>query len=312
MICMERRRFPVVIGGPTASGKTRLAIEVALFLQKEFGLQAEIINADSVQMYRDLKILTAYPSEEELKQVKHNLYGILDAHELSNVVSWLEKARSHIDRIKKEGKVAIICGGTGFYIKAIMNGISDIPKVPDDFRKNVLARFGKIGRDAFFEELFAIDRYSYQTLNKNDTQRILRAYVIASFTGKPLSEWWKTSQKMNYDALSFILLPNKEEIHARSASRILQMIQKGAIEEVSEFNKRYPNYNGPLCNVIGYKEISENASVDEIHIRTKQYIKRQSTWFRNQMKFAKFLHGFGDNKEILDKVCKYITILDNI
>lgn len=299
----------IIIGGPTASGKTRLAIDTALFLQKEFGLGTEIINADSIQIYRDLKILTAYPFINELKQVKHNLFGILEANELFNVALWLEKANVHINRIQKEGKVAILCGGTGFYIKAITEGISDIPKIPDDFRKSVFAKFNEMGRDAFFEELSIMDLSSYKTLNKNDTQRILRAYEIAAFTGKSLSEWWKVPRKTNYNTLSFILLPDKDKIRISSEIRISEMIRKGAIEEVREFNKRYPNYKGPLRNVIGYKEISENISMDElipsISIRTRQYIKRQSTWFRNQMKDkdTKFLYGFGNDEKILSEVC---------
>ncbi len=297
----------IIIGGPTASGKTQLAIDTSLFLQKEFGLEAEIINADSIQIYRDLKILTAYPSKKELNQVKHNLFGILEANEPFNVALWLEKANNHINRIQKEEKVAIICGGTGFYIKAITDGISDIPKIPGDFRKNILMKFNAVGRDVFFEELSVLDPFSYKTLNKNDTQRILRAYEISAFTGKSLSEWWKVPRKTNYKTHSFILLPDKDKIHTRADIRISKMIQKGAIEEVREFNKRYSNYKGPLRNVIGYKEISENNSMDElissISIRTRQYIKRQSTWFRNQMKDTKLLYGFGDDEKILSEAC---------
>lgn len=307
---MKNLRFDnniIIIAGPTASGKTRLSIDIALFLEKKIGKQAEIINADSIQMYHDLRTLTAYPSEDELNQVNHTLFGILDAYDISNVALWLEKAHANIERIQKEGKIAIVCGGTGFYIKAIIEGISDIPYIPHDFRKNIFAKFNEIGRDAFFEELSSIDQYSHRNLNKNDTQRILRAYEIASFTGKPLSEWWAASRKANYNPISFVLLPNKEKIHTKSLNRILKMIQKGAIDETKEFNKQYPNYNGPLRNVIGYKEISENTTIDEcislMDTRTKQYIKRQSTWFRNQMKIVNFLFGFGDEKEILDETC---------
>lgn len=311
----------IIIGGPTASGKTALAIKLAKALDNESGQHAEIINADSVQMYNELKILTAYPSDEELKQVKHNLFGVLAPFESSSVASWLERAKTELTRIHSEGKTAIICGGTGFYIRALLNGVANIPAIPEKVREEVKRYFDKVGRDVFFEKLAELDAESVANLHKNDTQRILRAYEVAFYTGKTLSEWWKNADESceNNTMPTIVLLPEKEKLRERAKIRIQSMLEKGAIEEVQAFNAKYPNYVGPLQEVIGYREIcdfiqqknvkTKNELVEKISIRTNQYIKRQSTWFRNQLKNAKFICDFGDNCAI-NEIIEYIKQIE--
>jgi tRNA dimethylallyltransferase len=185
--------------------------------------------------------------------------------------------------------------------------------------------FNNIGRDAFFEELYKIDVVSAQTLHKNNTQRILRAYDVASFTGKPMSYWWSERRKHKHDnVLSFTLLHEKNILHERCYDRILEMIKNGAIEEVFDFSSRYPNYNGPLRNTIGYREIIENVGSDyhckdatqraminnyvinSMYIRIKQYIKRQSTWFRNQMRSSIVLHGLNNQERIIEHIAEFL------
>lgn len=311
----------IIIGGPTASGKTALAIKLAKALANESGQRAEIINADSVQMYNELKILTAYPSDEELEQVKHNLFGVLAPNESSSVTSWLEIAKAELTRIHSEGKTAIICGGTGFYIKALLSGVANIPTIPEKVREEVKRYFDKVGRDAFFEKLAELDAESAANLHKNDTQRILRAYEVAFYTGKTLSEWWKNANEScgNNTMPTIVLLPEKERLRERAKIRIQSMLEKEAIEEVQAFNAKYPNYVGPLQEVIGYREICDfiqqknvktiNELVEKISIRTNQYIKRQSTWFRNQLKNAKFICDFGDNCAI-NEIIEYIKQIE--
>jgi tRNA dimethylallyltransferase len=161
----------IVIVGPTATGKSDLAVRCALGLRRS-GIQAEIINADSIQLYNELKTLTAYPSEKSLAQVRHHLYGVLLPHENSSVSLWSDLASDKIRQLSEENKIAIICGGTGLYIGALINGISIIPPIPSDFRCKVYEKFQQTGRDAFFELLQTLDPVLCETLHKNNTQRI--------------------------------------------------------------------------------------------------------------------------------------------
>lgn len=300
-----------IIAGPTATGKTHLAIELAVFLQKQYGVLSEIINADSIQLHDDLKILTAYPSCEELSQIPHNLYGILSAFESASVASWLELAREKIQILKEQKKIAILCGGTGFYINAILNGLSKIPDVPKEFRDDVKQKFDKIGRDAFFDELKILDPRLTQTLHKNNTQRILRAYEVVKFTGKSISDWWINHDDVQNNSSVVVLLPPIENIYSQCFVRIKKMITAGVLQEVADFNEKYPDYIGSLDKVIGYKEItasfknfiSEEILIEQIYIKTKQYAKRQSTWFRNKSNDnAIIIHEFGNNADIIKKI----------
>jgi tRNA dimethylallyltransferase len=311
----------ITIAGSTSSGKSRFAIGIACILKDKFGIDSEITNADSLQLYSDLKILTAFPSKKELESATHNLFGILSPFDQSSVAAWLEMASSIINRNKKNGKISIICGGTGFYVDALTRGISNMPKIPEKVRNETAELLNKIGNDRFFEKLSEIDAVSAKALHKNDTQRILRAYEVAIFTGKPLSKWWTGSSGGEYNTLaSFILLPDKNLIRARSYDRIISMVKNGAIEEVEDFVKKYSNYKGSLCKAIGYSEILSflnsrhssllkdvNDTVLQIYVRTKQYIKRQYTWFKNQPREAVFLDGVGDDSKTLKKACDYLN-----
>lgn len=280
------------IAGPTASGKTSCAIEAVEFLRKE-GIDSEIINSDSIQLYKDLRILTAFPSKRELLSATHHLFGILDPFDTYSVAKWKESAERIIDKLHNENKIPILCGGTGFYLKAITSGIATIPDIPELHRLKVRERFDEIGRERFMKELFELDPTS--KLNKEDTQRILRAYEVISFTGKPLSYWWNISNNCKYSNIkTLILLPERDMLCKHIHNRSVQMLEMGAIDEVKSFLLEYPNYQGPLDRVIGLSEIRQHLDqkitkeelVDKIFIRTRQYAKRQSTWFRHQMKNA--------------------------
>lgn len=281
----------VIVGGPTASGKTKFAISYAEKLNQWFGIQAEIINADSIQLYDKLKVITAYPSPAEMATVPHRLFGILQPDEKSSVAYWLNLAKQEIERLHQLGKIAIICGGTGFYLNAIKHGISNIPEIPQEFRQFVLDKFNRVGRDAFFEDLSRLDGDIVKTLHKNNTQRILRAYEVVAYTGRTLTSWWHDNQTSGYKVKQILIMPEKEKLHSRCLIRINNMIQMGAIDEVNDFATRYPNYNGPLCKAIGYNEILEftrrkislHECIELMYIHTKQYTKRQITWFKGQM-----------------------------
>ncbi|MCR4624070.1 MAG: tRNA (adenosine(37)-N6)-dimethylallyltransferase MiaA [Alphaproteobacteria bacterium] len=293
--------FPIfIIAGPTASGKTGFAIELSENFKKK-GVCCEIINADSIQLYGDLKILSAFPSPDEMSRVPHHLFGILRPFETYSVGKWRKVAEAKIDELHRQGKVPILCGGTGFYLNAIIRGIAKIPDVPASYRKEVLERFQKIGREKFMELLLKLDPDN--KLNPNNTQRILRAYEVVSFTGKPLSYWWNQGNNSKYKNIkTLIQLPPKEKLRENILKRAVQMVNNGAMEEVQAFLSRYPNYNGPLDRVIGFTELREFLSkkisleelIDRMVIRTRQYAKRQSTWFKNQIPDAKFVEGGPD------------------
>jgi tRNA dimethylallyltransferase len=293
----------IVIAGPTASGKSNLAVRYARYLRDNFDIKAEIINADRVQLYNELKILTAYPSDDLQRLINHHLYGILSPHETSSVAAWLGLAEKKIQQLRAEGKIAVICGGTGLYINSLINGISNIPEIPLDFRNEVQEKFRQLGRDNFFDLLTALDPELCKTLHRNNTQRILRAYEVASYTGKPLSEWWKDKKNENkYRTFSLILLPPRDKLNERCLARIEKMMHAGVVIEVKNFIEKYPGYDGFLKNTLGYGEIISllkgGISIDEcvrlMHIQIKQYAKRQYVWFRNQMKSSKIICEFGE------------------
>ncbi|MDR0678336.1 MAG: tRNA (adenosine(37)-N6)-dimethylallyltransferase MiaA [Holosporaceae bacterium] len=291
----------IVIAGPTAAGKSDFAVGYALYLKNNFGLEAEIINADSIQMYDALKIITSYPSNDSLKLVRHCLYGILFPQETISVVIWLNLVVKEIHRIHSEGKIAIVCGGTGFYIYALINGISDIPEIPKYFRNEVLNKFQQLGREEFFNQLALLDPELCKTLHRNNTQRILRAYEVVAYTGRPISDWWKRKNEYGYRVFPIVLLPPRDKLNDRCLIRINKMMISGAIDGVKNFIEKYPNYSGELCNVIGYreiisflnKEISFDECIERMYIRTRQYAKRQSTWFRNQLQSPRVIREFG-------------------
>lgn len=284
----------VIVAGPTASGKTSFAIELAEDLRRR-EIYSEVINADSIQLYNDLKVLTAFPTTDEMKRVPHHLFGILGSSETCSAGKWKQIAESKIDELHNEGKIPILCGGTGFYLNAIIRGIAKIPDVPESHRKKVFEKFQKIGREAFMQELLKLDPEN--ELNQNNTQRILRAYEVASFTGRPLSYWWNHGNHPKYNNIkTLVLLPTKERLRENILERSVWMLENGAIDEVRIFQKKHPYYKGPLDKVIGFVEIqdflnqriSKESLIDQIFVRTRQYAKRQSTWFRHQISNAKF------------------------
>jgi len=303
-----------IIAGPTASGKTGFAIELAEKFKKK-GVSCEIVNADSIQLYNELKILTAFPSSDEMNRVPHHLFGILEPFETFSVGKWKQVAEAKIDELHKQGKIPILCGGTGLYLNSIVQGIAKIPDVPESYRKEVWEKFQEIGREKFMEELLKLDPGN--ELNPNNTQRILRAYEVASFTGKPLSYWWSQGNNSKYDNIkTLVLLPPKERLRENILKRAVQMVNNGAIEEVRGLLSRYPNYKGPLDRVIGFTEIQDflkrkislEELIDRMVIRTRQYAKRQSTWFRNQMPQAKYAEAV--ISDVIDEFIDFYFSID--
>jgi len=271
-----------IIAGATASGKSARALALAE------ALGGVIINADSQQVYRDLRILTARPSEEEEARAPHKLYGMLNASEHFSSGKWLRLAKMEIDWALAEGKKPIVVGGTGLYLKALMEGITEMPDIDPAVRVQAVNDYEQMGKEAFSERLRAVDPEFFTRLLVHDKQRLIRAYEVWLGSGKNLSFWQAQKASPSYTPEQFKLeiveLP-REALYARCDARVLAMIEQGAIQEVAALPA------GLLEKIIGVrelrsylqKEISLDAAISAMQQATRNYAKRQMTWFRNQL-----------------------------
>jgi tRNA dimethylallyltransferase len=298
----RRGHKPVlVIAGPTASGKSALAARLAV----ELG--GIVINADSMQVYRDLPILTAQPSAAELSAVPHRLYGFLALDDVCSAERWAALARKEIDAAHASGNLPILCGGTGLYLRALMQGFSPIPDVPADARQAARDLLAEIGSAALRERLAARDAVSAARLHANDRQRIVRAWEVLQATGTPLSQWQALPPVAPADLafLTFVLLPERAALYRACDQRFLAMLARGALGEVRQALARYPGLYRPGgtppeggAKALGFwglaRHAAEGSEVSEETIaaaqqQTRNYAKRQGTWFRNQMPNENFI-----------------------
>ncbi|MDR1361666.1 MAG: tRNA (adenosine(37)-N6)-dimethylallyltransferase MiaA [Holosporaceae bacterium] len=300
----------LLIAGPTGTGKNALALRISEAIRPI--AESEILNADALQLYDGLKILTNFPSEKQLQRVPHVLFGILNPMDSANAAWWANMAMKEIDRIRALGKVAIVCGGTGFYLKALQDGLATIPEISPEILAEAQEKLKKIGRNNFFDELQRIDPHY---AGGNNPQRMLRAYAVLCSTGKSLTDWWKngngdgddTTRSAGRNCSCLVLNPNREALGNVCRRRIDAMFDAGAIEEVDNFRAKYDNPDrSQLAFAVGYREISSflkkeillDDCREKMHIRTMQYAKRQSTWFRNKMAAATFLSEFGHQLDL--------------
>jgi tRNA dimethylallyltransferase len=275
----------VLIAGPTGSGKSALALELA---QR---LDATIINADSMQVYAELRILTARPSREDEVRVPHRLYGHVSASERYSAGRYQDETARALAEALEQNRLPLFVGGTGFYFSALTEGLSPIPSVPAEVRTAVRTRFETMGRENFFADLAARDPDTAAKLRISDTQRILRAADVLAATGVPLSGWQRVSGKPVLDGLTlgrYLLAPPREILHGRLERRFRAMVEAGALDEaraLAELDESLPAAKALgvpqlLRHLAG--ELSLEAAVVEAQIATRQYAKRQVTWFRNR------------------------------
>ncbi len=284
---MDLKSKIILISGPTASGKSKFAIQLAK------KINGEVINADSMQIYKELKILTARPKLKDIKIVKHHLYGFKSVKDNYSTGNWLRDAKSKIKNIKKKNKIPILVGGTGLYFKALTEGIVKIPEIPFNIRNRVRKKQSKIGQIKFYSELIKLDPLCKSKIDKNDTQRSMRAYEVKKFTNKSLFDWYsETYSDFTHD--SFIKLYvdyPREKLLEKISLRANEMLRDGAINEVKKFYKLRIRKDLSSQKVIGLNEIKDyldkrldlNVLKEKISIKTRQYAKRQSTWARGQM-----------------------------
>jgi len=296
---MSQRKI-ILIAGPTASGKSALALELAS------KMRSIIINADALQVYSGLPILTNQPDAADQKKAPHRLYAALNPSEPSSAGKWLALVRAAIREGVMNDRMPIVVGGTGLYFKALLGGLADIPAIPDDIRAQAKKLFEEIGEEKFRHELAKVDADSAAKLAKNDRQRLTRAYEVAAHTGKPIGFWHKkklevtgsgsgieiyfSSEDRPLNAECYLLMPEREALYARCDGRFLKMIKHGAIEEVRAFLKREIDPALPAMKTIGVREIGAylesqitlDDAVTKAQQATRNYAKRQMTWFRNQ------------------------------
>jgi tRNA dimethylallyltransferase len=284
---MDLKSKIVLIYGPTASGKSSFAIKLAK------KISGEIINADSMQVYKELKVLTARPLKKDYNNIKHHLYGFQSVKKKFSTGDWLKLVKEKIENIKKRKKVPILVGGTGLYFKALTDGLVNIPNIPIKFRKNVRYLHKKMGSKKFFSKLVKLDPLTKNFLNSSDTQRAIRAYEVKSFTKKSLYDWFR-STKSEFEKKDFFKIyidyPRSKLIN-RINIRAVKMIENGAVPEVRSFiNLKVPQ-SKTASKAIGIKEIRDYLKkkiekpdvIEKISIKTRQYAKRQTTWGRGNM-----------------------------
>ena len=284
---MDLKSKIILIYGPTASGKSQFAIKLAK------KINGEIINADSMQVYKQLKILSARPSQKEYQNIKHHLYGFQDVSKNFSTGDWLKLVNKKILSIKKRKKVPILVGGTGLYFKALTNGLINIPNIPNKLRNKVRSSHTKLGPNKFFLKLKKLDPLVLGKIEPSDTQRVIRAYEVITFTNKSIYNWFKDTKSKYFEKDFFkiyIDFPRKELLK-RIDLRVKKMIQKGLISEVKKFNNFRVKKDKSVSKAIGIKEVNDyilkkielRELIEKISIKTRQYAKRQSTWARGNM-----------------------------
>ena len=277
----------ILIYGPTASGKSKFALKLA---QK---IDGEIINADSMQVYKELKVLSARPRKEDINKIKHHLYGFQSVKKNFSTGDWLKLAKKKIIEVKKRGKIPILVGGTGLYFKALTEGLVNFPKIPIQFRKKIRALHKNLGAKKFFLRLVKEDPLVRNHLIQSDTQRVIRAYEIKKFTNKSMYEWFKNtkSEFEKNDFLKIYIDFPRTDLLIRIKQRAVDMLNNGAISEVKKFMKLNVPKVKSANKAIGINEIKELIKkkikiedvIDKISIKTRQYAKRQTTWARGNM-----------------------------
>lgn len=278
----------ILLAGPTASGKSKLAIHLAK------KLNGEIINADSMQIYKEFSILSSRPNKLEVKQAKHHLFGVVSAKNYFSAGDWLKETKKKINLCFKKKKTPIIVGGTGLYFNTITKGISKIPDIDLKTRTQVRNQFKKLGYKKFYEKLLEIDPKAKGKILPTDSQRTQRAYEVKLKTKKSLFDWIANTKSdfLNYNLKKIFLDIPRQELLQKISKRTEMMFKENCVSEVKKFNSLKLNKSLSANKLIGVQEINQylkdNISLDEckelINIKTRQYAKRQNTWARGHMK----------------------------
>ncbi len=284
---MDLKSKIILISGPTASGKSDFAVKLAK------KVNGEIINADSMQVYKQLRILTARPNKRDQKNIKHHLYGVIDVKNEFSTGQWLKLTIKKILEIIKRKKTPILVGGTGLYFQSLINGLVKMPKIPKKFRNKIRTMQKKYGQKKFYQKALKIDPQIKNKINQNDVQRTIRAYEIKSYSKKSMYDLIKKT-KPYFNESNFLKLYinfDRKKLIKRIEKRTLKMIKSGAITEVKKYRRLKVSKKSTVSKMIGIPELSkyldQKITIEEakelISIRTRQYAKRQITWSRSKM-----------------------------
>jgi len=278
----------ILLAGPTASGKSKLAFKLAK------KLNGEIINADSMQIYKEFSILSSRPNRHEIKKIKHHLYGIVSVKRYFSAGDWLKEAKKKVNLCLKNKKIPIIVGGTGLYFNTITKGISKIPNIDIKTRKNVRVLFKKHGYKKFYKKLLELDPKVKNKISPKDSQRMQRAYEVKLKTKKSLFDWFAKTKSdfLDFDLRKIFIDIPRTDLLPNISKRTELMFKENCLKEVKRFNTMRLDKSLSANKLIGVQEINqfikESISLDEckelINIKTRQYAKRQNTWARGHMK----------------------------
>ena len=307
---MASEKKVILLAGPTASGKSKLAIELAKYFD------GEIINADSMQIYKEFSILTSKPNLQGIKAIKHHLYGFNSVKKRFSTGHWLKLVLKKIREQWEKGQTPIIVGGTGLYFKALTDGLVKIPEISNNLRVEIRKLQNKIGQEKFFNKLIKLDPLAKSFVLPSDAQRSMRAYEVKKFTNKSLFEFIKeTKSNFNNNIFKklFINTP-RELLHKKIEKRVEKMFNDGAIEEVKKFYKMKVNKELSSNKIIGIKEIKDYLEgkitlikAKELIIqKTRQYAKRQFTWARGHMKSWDMIYS-SDINDLFNKAINKIS-----
>ena len=276
-----------LIAGPTASGMSALALRLA----RQAG--AEIVNADALQLYSDLRLLTARPSPEEEAQAPHHLFGVADAADGWSVGRWLRAATGLVDEITGRGRPVVVVGGTGLYFRALTHGLAEVPDTPAEVRKAVAAEFESLGEATFRQRLAKADPAAEARISPADRQRLTRAWEVYAATGTSLSDWQaRTDPALAPGSWSAVALdPPRPALFARCDARLETMVAQGALDEVAVLAGRELDPALPAMKAVGYRELAAvvrgevplSEGLEKAQQETRRYAKRQATWMRGQM-----------------------------
>ena len=308
------KKNPVlIIAGPTASGKSVLAIAVA----RAFG--GVILNCDSMQIYKDIPIIAATPSAEEKQQAEHRLFELYDVEKRGNVVEWLDLCAAEIKKLWAQKRLPVVVGGTGMYIDALLHGITPIPEVKPEVRQNLRERLQNDGLTRLYIELKAKDAEIAAKLSPNDKTRIVRALEIIETTGKKVSEWYKVPLIQRLPEANFTvvkIVPEIDVIEQRCRARLDIMVEAGALDEIAGLLKRGVDETLPAMKALGVPELSLavkgemllSDALELAKLHTRQYAKRQRTWLRNKLEAdIVFADVYAGQPEFLEKIQEVFT-----
>ncbi len=291
----------VLIAGPTASGKSAAALRLAEEAARN-GRQAWIVNADAMQVYEALRVVTARPSAADERRARHRLYGHVPAATRYSVGAWLEDAQAVLNEAGQAGALPIVTGGTGLYFKALTEGLAAVPKIPREARERWAARLKEEGVDRLHALLAERDPAAASATRPSDPQRILRALEVLDVTGRPLGAWQQMSTApalAGQGVARFVLEPDRAALYGRIEQRFDRMVGEGALEEVEALVALGLDPNLPAMKAIGVREfaahlagnLSLDAAIASAKMETRRYAKRQTTWFRNQMRDWERIEG---------------------